>query len=133
LQKNLLLPRIDNVREVKANKEWDLKKIVTSLLVLIALFALFLFFKFYFFANADNSLKIADVQKASVKGISTENIKKAVQERVDLIKEQADSINVTDIATSSPQVQKLIKDIKALENYPSSQARSMCENLCKSL
>ncbi|PIP74471.1 MAG: hypothetical protein CO135_00990 [Candidatus Levybacteria bacterium CG_4_9_14_3_um_filter_35_16] len=115
------------------NKEWDLKKLILALFILVGILILVLFFKFYFFANEDNITQVAKVQEKRVKGISTENIQKVVQEKVDLIKEQADQINVTDIATSSPQMQKLIKDIKSLEGYPSSQARSMCENLCKSL
>lgn len=121
------------MRESKINKEWDLKKLIPTFFILVGILISVLFFKFYFFANADNITQVAKVQEERVKGISTENIQKAVQEKVDLIKQQADVINVTDIATSSPQVQKLIKDIKTLENYPSNQARSMCENLCKSL
>jgi hypothetical protein len=121
------------VREVKANKEWDFKKIILASFLLICIVALFFFFKFYFFADSNNLPRIVNTQSARVKGISTENIQKAVQQKFDSIKDQAESINVTDIATSSPQVQKLIKDIKTLENYPINQARSMCENLCKSL
>jgi len=115
------------------NKEWDLKKLILALFILVGILILVLFFKFYFFANEDNITQVAKVQEKRVKGISTEDVQKAVQEKVDLIKQQADEINITDVATSSPQVQKLIQDIKTLENYPSSQARSMCENLCKSL
>jgi len=133
LQKLLLLPRIGVMREAKKNREWDLKKLILAFFILVGILILILFFKFYFFANSESIPKIAGIQEKRVKGISTEDVQKAVQEKVDLIKQQADEINITDVASSSPQVQKLIQDIKTLENYPGSQARSMCENLCKSL
>lgn len=133
MQKNLLLPRINTVREVKTNKEWDIKKLILVSLFLAGILAVFLFFKFYFFADSNKALKEVKGQESRSRVINTDNIQEAVKGQMDSIKEQAENINITDIATSSPQVQKIIKDIQALENYPSNQARSMCENLCKSL
>jgi hypothetical protein len=133
LQIGLLLPRIGIMREIKQNRQWDVKKLVLVGLLLVGILVLIIFFKFYFFAASDLTPQVVKTGSKAVEGISTENIQKVVQEKLDSVKEQADKINVTDIATSSPQVQKLIKDIKALEGYPSSQARIMCENLCKSL
>ena len=133
MQKDLVLPRIDVMKETKTNRQWDLKKIIFVGIILAGIIAAILFFKFYFFAGVDDISKVAKEQKSAVKGISTKDIQNAVQDKIDLIKEQADNVNVTDIATSSPQIQKVINDIKSLENYPVDQARSMCENLCKGL
>lgn len=54
-------------------------------------------------------------------------------QKLDAIKEQVANLKVEEIASSSPQVQKLINDLKTLEQYPKSQAKQMCENVCKSL
>ena len=64
---------------------------------------------------------------------SKETIKTTAQEKLNSIKQQVQSLNVQDIASSSPQVQKVINDLKSLENYPRDQAKQMCENICKGL
>lgn len=56
-----------------------------------------------------------------------------LQQKLNAIKEQVASLKVEDIASSSPQLQKVVNDIKSLEQYPRDQAKMMCENICKSL
>ncbi|MFH1186754.1 MAG: hypothetical protein V1697_01115 [Candidatus Levyibacteriota bacterium] len=127
------------MKEAKIDKQWDIKKIFTTALVLIGVIALVLFLKYYVFSENDFS-RTESFPKSSIKqveGISTPeeipDIKKAVQEKVESIKKEALKIDVIEIASSSPQVQKVINDLKDLEKYPSSQAKSMCNNICDSL
>lgn len=126
-------------KEIKEDKEWDVKKIITTVFILAVLIALVLFFKYYVFFENDFSKKSLSVTPSvkQVEGISTvepvPNIKQAVQEKVNSIKEEAARIDIIEIASSSPQVQKVINDLKELEKYPSSQAKSMCNNICDQL
>jgi hypothetical protein len=126
-------------KEAKEEKEWDIKKIITAIISLALLIALVLFFKYYVFAENDFSKKSSSSKPSikQVEGISSvesvPNIKQAVQEKVNSIKEEAAKIDVIEIASSSPQVQKVINDLKNLEKYPSNQAKSMCNALCDQL
>lgn len=128
-------------KETKEDKEWDIKKIITTVFILAVSIALILFFKYYVFAENDFSRQSSSQSKPSIKqieGITTSeppppDIKQVVQEKVNSIKEEASKIDVVEIASSSPQVQKIINDLKELEKYPSSQAKSMCNNICDQL
>ena len=110
----------------KQKKEVNKRKIILILLTvfIIAVFVLI------------GSRKISSGQYSSpkqVKGISVQadDIKNAVQDKIDTLQKEASNINVVEIASSSPQVQKIINDIKSIENYPSDQAKSLCEQVCK--
>lgn len=133
-----------------SQETWDKKKIFIVFCVLI--FSGFLIYsaKNYFsldlkFKNQENNKKekvagaktynnqskIPDYQKPNL-SLSTEKIQESAQERLNLIKKQVEGLSVLDIASSSPQVQKVIKDLQSLQNYPKDQAKQMCENICKS-
>jgi conjugal transfer/entry exclusion protein len=74
-----------------------------------------------------------------VKGASTSvpnpvsDIKSNIQNQIDSLKNEAQNINVVDMATSSPQVQKVINDLKAVQDYPKNQLRQTCEKICSGL
>lgn len=63
---------------------------------------------------------------------SSKDIQKDVEKKLEAIKEEVTNLKPLDVATSSPQVQKILNDIKTLEQYPRNQAREICENICKS-
>ena len=75
----------------------------------------------------------------AVKGASTQSlpalpdVKQSIQNQIDNLKNEAQNINVVDIATSSPQVQKVINDLKAIQNYPQNQLKTTCEKICSGL
>ncbi len=132
---------------------WDIKKIIIAVVLLI----IFLGGAFWVKANMLGIKQSAQktVQSfGSVEGASTENTNNSsenqdtppppvvfspghlqddAQKKLDQIKAQVANLNVQDVASSSPQVQKVVNDIKALQGYPKDQAKQMCENLCKSL
>lgn len=66
-----------------------------------------------------------DVQPRSISEINSE-----VQNRVNTLKEQVNSLNATEVATTSPQVQKILQDLKSLEQYPKNQAKEACIRVC---
>ena len=145
------------MKPVEENTEtWDKKKIFIALSCLI--FAGFLIYTAnnYFSFNLklkgqesltkkaevagvetqENQSKIPDYQKPNINFSADsiqEKIQGSAQERLNIIKKQVEELSVSDIASSSPQVQKVIKDLQSLQNYPKDQAKQMCENICKSL
>lgn len=85
-----------------------------------------------------------DLFGKSVKGISTQrqgnsslpsvsSLQNSLQQKLGDIQQQASKLDIADIASSSPQVQKLIKDLNALKDYPINQAKDICQKICSSL
>jgi conjugal transfer/entry exclusion protein len=117
--------------------EWDKKKIILFTVGAIILLGIGLVVKEMMFAGVKTQNPSSDI--TSVKGASTEivnplpDIKQGIQNQMDSLKNEAQNINVVDIATSSPQVQKVINDLKAIQDYPKSQLKTTCENICNKL
>ena len=119
-------------------ESWNKKRIFAAVFLIIALIVLGYFLKTKVLGK--NSSK-ADSPKA-VKGTASTkeknkekeelnvNVQKAVAEKIESLKQAALGLNVVEIASSSPQVQKIINDIKALEQYPTNQAKEICKQIC---
>lgn len=122
---------------------WDKKKIFITFLIIILLGI-----GVYLFKNALLSKNI-DFLK-SVKGISIDKdsktkeeslrnkssslpIRAAIKEKLDDLKKEVNNLNVLDIATSSPQVQKIINDLNSLRDYPVNEAKEICQRVCSNL
>jgi len=115
---------------------WDKKKIIVTVVIGILILLISLQFKAYL----DQDQNISDISKEpklEVKSINTSelsnNIREGVEDSFNNLKTQAQNLNVTEIATSSPQVQKIINDLKALQDLPKSQLKSTCEKVCSGL
>lgn len=116
--------------------EWDKKKIILFSLGVIILLGIGLVAKEMMFAGDETQSSLAT--NTAIKGASTQvnplpDIKSSVQNQIDSLKNEAQNINVVDIATSSPQVQKVINDLKAIQDYPQNQLKTTCENICNKL
>ncbi len=61
------------------------------------------------------------------------NLSSDVQKNIDSIKQEVSSLRIEEVASSSPQIQKVLNDIKELEKYPRDQAKEMCQKLCNGL
>lgn len=83
---------------------------------------------------------------SQVKGISTytpppsdtfdqasSQISEGVRNKIFSIQEDAKNLNVSEVASSSPQVQKVIKDIQSIQNLPSDKAKDACQKICNEL
>jgi len=53
-----------------------------------------------------------------------------VQAKIATIQQQITHLDAGQIASSSPQVQKIIQDIQNLQEYPKNQAKEMCQQIC---
>ena len=126
---------------------WDKKKIF--LFALITALVLGLGFKtFVLEKNQDITQNKSEVRGIDVKGdqgsnfdsqtqelspITKETIQKTFEEKVIEIRKDVEKINVVDVATSTPAIQKVINDIKNLQNYPQNQAKDACFKICEGL
>lgn len=124
------------MEELKNEESWNKKRIFIAVFLLALLML-----GGYFFKTRVLSEKSSQPEK-SVEGIGAIdkniqpepeiNIQKTVREKIDSLKQEVSGLNVLEIASSSPQVQKILRDIKSLEQYPVNQARDMCKKICES-
>lgn len=129
------------MRETKEKKQevvWDKKKIIVFTFIIIILVVIGFRLKSHFLdSNYSLPKNTIAEQKEQVKGVTAQdlsnNIKQSIQQDINNIKTEAQNINVVDIATSSPQVQKVINDLKSLQNLPKNQFKDACEKVCNGL
>lgn len=123
-------------KEAKENVVWDKKKIAIFLISL-ALFIILVFeLRTLILGKQETPSKPQIKNEKQIQGASVENlpsIRQGIQTQIDNLKKEAESINVMDVATSSPQVQKVINDLKSLQNLPQSQFKQACEKVCNGL
>ncbi len=125
---------MDQVKEVSV---WNKKRVFATSFILLALIIAGFFLKTKILDSKSssplNSLK-------SVKGTTSAklensqdkdfNIQEAVREKINSLKQEVSRLNIVEVASSSPQVQKIINDIKSLEQYPGNQAKEICKKVC---
>ncbi len=134
-------------------ESWDVKRITIGVLVLIGLIGGGLYTAKALGLDIGKRKPAStnasqDVQGVSVsnndQGTSSENngqglsvsipsvstIKSDLQSKINSLTQQVTHLSPADIASSSPQVQKILNDIKALEQGPVDQVRQICENVC---
>lgn len=145
----------DNIELI--DERWDKKKIALAVLLLFLFVGSAYAAKKYILGDSFGSVQkpvvrsggeVAGVSTASTESESkksTENnkqppfsfsssvIQDAVSEKFSSLKNQVSNISVDEIASASPQVKKILNDLKALQDYPKNQAKEFCENMCKSL
>lgn len=81
----------------------------------------------------DTAPKEDPSKKSQLPLVPSASLQTTIEQRLEDIRKDAAKIDVLEVASSSPQVQKIIKDLRALEQYPRSQAKDICENICKGL
>lgn len=124
------------MEENQTYETWDAKKILAGLL-LFAIIAL----SFKIFVLDNKSSKVLDSKSANVQGTrtsetpvpaptSSEDIKKNIETKLTDLKKEVNNINVVEIATSTPAVQKVLNDLKSLQSLPQSQAKEACFKIC---
>lgn len=145
----------DNIELI--DERWDKKKIALAVLLLFLFVGSAYAAKKYILGDSLNTVQkpvvrsggeVAGVSSTSTESESknsTENKKQppfsfssssvqdVVSEKFSAIKNQVSSLTVDEIASASPQVKKILNDLKALQEYPKTQAKEFCENMCKSL
>jgi len=128
------------MRKIEAPEEpWDIGKIIATVATLILCIFGGIYIKQNFFDVKQSAVKGTqshvdekDVKTSSESAkqspISYPNLQTEIQKRISQVKNEADNLSITEIASSSPQIQKILNDIKSLQNYPGNKAREICEN-----
>jgi len=115
-------------------ESWNKKRIFISVFLLLFLIIGGYFFKIH--TPSENSPQPAK----SVKGVSAEeknvepelkiNVQETVREKIENLKQEVSGLDILEVASSSPQVQKVLNDIKSLEQYPTNQLKEICRKIC---
>ena len=117
----------------KEEVQWDKKKIILFLIAAILLIGIG--FEAKDLILGANVSPAVSIQKPDIKGAATQvvpDIKNNVQNQLDTLKTEAQSIDLVQIASSSPQVQKVVNDLRALQDYPKNQVKATCQQICNS-
>lgn len=125
-------------KEAGFKESWNKKRIFIASFLLVILIGIGLELN----GNIVSNFLEKNPSSSAVKGIRTYknqtnklnfDFGATVSERLEAIRQDAENIDISEIATSSPQIQKIIKDIKNLQNFPNSQLKEACFNICKGL
>ncbi|MEK7533934.1 MAG: hypothetical protein AAB600_01215 [Patescibacteria group bacterium] len=129
---------------------WNKKKIFITLLIVVAIVG-FGVKTFVLSKNKDFfSMHTVPTFLKSVMGVNTQKdkektasstkkttsslpIQAVIKEKLDDLKKEVNSLNVVDIASSSPQIQKIINDLNSLRQYPVNEAKDICQKICGTL
>ncbi len=135
---------------------WDKKKIAIGVVSAIILLGVGIYFLKPYLFNQQNAAtevsqksgNIGSVEGASTsQGIDQKNDNSQgqtaksfsiptvndVQANIANIQQQITHLDAAQIASSSPQVQKIIQDIQSMQEYPKNQAKEMCQQICSKL
>lgn len=118
------------MQELKTSEEvWDKKKIVITVLITVVISAGLVY--------SANILGLIEFQKPLTKNSSSKSIylpsKIDVEDKLEEVKQEINALDIAEIASSSPQVKKILQDLRFLQEYPGNQAREMCQRICSSL
>ncbi len=123
------------MQEVKLEESWNKKRILIALLALVAVGGVLYAFRGSIFSQIlphNNKKEIPSSQSVlSIK--SGSNVQDVLEKQIESLKKEAGNININEIASSSPQIQNLINDFKALQNLPKDKTKEACYNICKGL
>jgi uncharacterized protein involved in exopolysaccharide biosynthesis len=113
------------------NKEtWNKKRVFLGIFLL----ALLIIGGGYLFRDKifiSSSRQLKSVEGASTSTVDTAaNVQETVKEKIDNLKQEVSGLNLMEVASSSSQVQKILNDIKALQQYPANQIKDLCRKIC---
>lgn len=126
-------------KEKKEEEElvWDKRRIIIAfVLVAFILFGLRQV-KGMFFPNTNilgesTVKKASEVDKPSVIGPGVD-IEGNVTSKFEDIKDNIVNLDPEEVASSSPQIQKVLRDIEGLKDLPADQARNTCMKICSGI
>lgn len=117
------------------DRGFDIRKIIIAVVVVLGMI-------WFGYQNKD---MILGTQKSLTKTVAGDKTEKQtgvskvslpkidLQQKLDDLKQQVITLDVADITSSSPQIQKVIHDMESLQNVPRSQAKEACMKICSNL
>lgn len=126
------------MEETQTYERWDLKKIFIVLVLSVAAALSFKTFVLDQKSPESSNNQATNVQGATTSEVtspspvpaSTGEIKKGIENKLIELKKEVNNINVVEVATSTPAVQKVLNDLKNLQSLPQSQAKEACFKIC---
>lgn len=116
-------------KEEKIVESWNKKRVGIALCII-----LFLIVGVVYFLKNNFSIGKRSQQTAQTRFLSSkERFEDVVQGEFDSIKKQAMDIDVGELASSSPQIKRIIEDLKSLQDYPKNQIKEACTQICRKL
>ncbi len=130
---------------IKLKKKEDLdtvqldkkKIIITSFFAIVAILAV-AEIKGAYFPNDEGVLGQADkitpasIQKPEIKTPRLDMMSE-VGSRINVIKKNIEGLNAEEVATTSPQIQRVLRDIQGIKDLPANQAKEMCLKICSGI
>lgn len=139
------------MEKLEPEESWNKKRIFLALFVIILLLAGAYGAKNFVLGknSIPNASSIVSALQG-VKGATTEEdlgvkttktnspaanlpVQKIIQDKINAIQQEANNLNIADVASSSPQVKKIIEDLQSLQDYPKNQAKDVCTKICSGL
>ncbi len=122
-------------------EQWNKKRLVLAVLITLFLVIAGLGLKSYLLgseypqsSNVNKNVQGTSTSAAPTITLPTANdVSQGVGRSINNIKKEIEKINVQDLATSSPQIKKVLDDIRALPSVPGQKAKDVCLNLCNGL
>lgn len=139
------------MEKLEPEESWNKKRIFLTLFVITILLAGAFGIKNFVLGNNSFSKESPIINALqSIKGAATQEelnvqtkkinppavnlpVQKIIQDKLGAIQQEVSNLNVTDIASSSPQVKKIIEDLQSLQDYPKNQAKDVCTKICSGL
>ncbi len=126
--------RRDNIQKEPLDK----RKIILGLISLLFLLGVLLYgTKAAFLGDTVKKEEVKGVNNSTGEAIQKHlpsfSLQSTAEEKINSIRERVSQLDVKEVASSSPQVQKVLNDIKELKNYPRNQAKEACRQVCDKL
>ncbi|HYK08102.1 MAG TPA: hypothetical protein VEW42_01230 [Candidatus Eisenbacteria bacterium] len=135
----------DDPQEEKYEEVWDIRKIIAGVFLLLLLIVGGIVAKRILFHESLDPMSFVP-KMPSVKGIATFNAPDVashvkitlpsqgdVQNQIQNIQQQVTHLDVAEVASSSPQVQQIIKQLQQIPAGSVNQVKDMCVRLCNNL
>jgi TolA-binding protein len=123
-------------KKQESGEEWNKKGVFIAGFFLIVILLAGIEAKNFFFKDTNvlgkSSGNVYDVDPVEVQTPKV-NVSSEVGSRIKDIKQNVNELNVEEVASSSPQIQKVLRDIQGIKDYPTNQAREACMKICSGL
>lgn len=127
-------------KEDESDFEWDRKRVIFTALFLVAALLIAFELKGMFLDTqgkrnvlGETSIrKSEEIKKPQIEGPSI-NLQSEVGSRIDEIKKNINGLDAVEIASSSPQIQKVLRDIQGIKDLPANQAKDACFKICSGI
>ena len=116
---------------------WDKKRILigTGIILLLIIGAGEIKSRFFPETNIlgeSTTKKTSELEKPRVNSPDID-LQSQLSTSIENIKESVSSIDPEEVASSSPQIQKVLRDIQGIRNLPTDKARQACYSICSGL